>query len=72
MEWYFEDETTLLERQSGFTLHLISGSWAQPVELWPDCCSSFSVYQQAKLLTGAMQFIAVASSDVSQNKLVSA
>ena len=55
MEWYFIDNFTLTEKNTNFTIRLLSGSWGYPESISPDSIN-LPAATQAKLIRLGLDF----------------
>lgn len=56
MNWFFANNNSLVERETGFTLYLDSGDWATPQEITPVPPPSLNKLEAAKLVRVGLAF----------------
>ena len=57
MNWQFIDYTTLKECDSGYILHLLSGTWFHPGKIKPEPPAGMEFSKQLKILRAGLQHI---------------
>ncbi len=60
MNWFFTDYRIIIEEDTGFTVRLISGTWANPEEVQPNK-TDLNTYDQARLLRLGLEYARAAS-----------
>jgi len=72
MNWGFVDINTLEEKNSGYKIHLLSGTWFHPGKLKPETSENIDFPEQLKLLRSGLSYIQSIGLGVrEQNKSVS-
>lgn len=56
MEWKFINNTTITEKSSGYTIHLISGTWSNPLEIKPEYPKNSVAIRHEELLRRGLEF----------------
>jgi len=56
MVWYYTDQYTLKERNTGFQIQLFLGSWDNPIEIKPSAPDDMDILEQARLLREGVAF----------------
>ncbi len=56
MDWIFVDEKTIKEKQTGYILHLVSGSWQDPLEVKPEIPKTSKFLRHTELLKRGLEF----------------
>jgi hypothetical protein len=57
MIWNFVDSSTLKEAQSGYIIHLVSGTWFHPIKLKPEAPNGIDFPEEIKLLKSGLRHI---------------
>lgn len=55
MQWFFIDESTLVEDETNFTIRLESGTWREPEEIIPQQ-TYISIADQVRLIRKGLEF----------------
>lgn len=55
MKWIFITPNLLTELDTEFSIHLVAGTWASPIEIRPDK-TTVSIYNQARFLRLGLEF----------------
>lgn len=56
MNWKFIDKNTIREKESGYLIELISGTWDNPKEIKPITPKHTRFLRQAELLRAGLEF----------------
>lgn len=56
MNWVFIDDNTLREKESGYIIELIAGTWTNPREIKPISPKKSKFVRQAELLRCGLEF----------------
>lgn len=57
MNWEFIDINTLEEKNSGYKIHLLNGTWFHPGKLKPESSGQIDFPEQLKLLRSGLSYI---------------
>lgn len=57
MNWRFIDSNVLEETESGYVIHLISGTWYKPSEINPVSPPHLTFLKQAQLLRSGLEYV---------------
>jgi hypothetical protein len=56
MEWKFTTELTLEEKKSGYIIYLLSGSWAEPLDVTSKTLKPMTATEKAQYLRLGLEF----------------
>ncbi len=57
MNWCFVDKNTVVEKNTGYMIVLISGSWFTPQEIKPVSPKGMPFLQQAQLMRCGLEYV---------------
>ncbi len=57
MNWHFSTDSMLIEKQSGYTISLLDGTWKEPISIEPKAPENMGAHEQARYMKAGFAFI---------------